>query len=55
MNTPPRGVDVPEPGDEYDEPIASTEGGDIPPAALEPYDDTDEPSDATPDPNEEPS
>lgn len=25
----PRGVDVPEPGEEYDEPIASTEGADI--------------------------
>lgn len=31
----PRGADVPEPGDDIDEPIASTEGGDIPPATLE--------------------
>jgi hypothetical protein len=44
--TPPRGVDVPEPGDDVEEPIASTEGGDIPPAALEPDD---------PDPDEEPA
>ena len=40
--SPPRGVDVPEPGEGYDEPIASTEGGSIPPSALEPYDDDDE-------------
>lgn len=39
----PTGAAVPEPGEECDEPIASTEGGDIPPAAL------------TPDPDEEPS
>ncbi len=39
----PRGVDVPEPGDGLDEPIASSEGGDIPQAALEP------------DPDEEPA
>ena len=45
VNTPPppRGVNVPEPGDEYDEPIASSEGGDIPRSALEPDNDTDEP------------
>jgi hypothetical protein len=35
----PRGADVPEPGDDVNEPIASTEGGDIPASALEPYDD----------------
>jgi hypothetical protein len=39
----PTGANVPEPGEECDEPIASTEGADIPPAAL------------TPDPDEEPS
>jgi hypothetical protein len=42
-SVPPTGADVPEPGEECDEPIASTEGADIPPAAL------------TPDPDEEPS
>jgi hypothetical protein len=26
----PRGVDVPEPGDDYDEPIAGSEGGPLP-------------------------
>ncbi len=55
---PPRGVNVPEPGDDVDEPIASTEGGDIPRSALEP-DDTDEPiassGDPAPDPDEEPA
>jgi hypothetical protein len=39
----PRGVNVPEPGDDYDEPIAGSEGGDIPRAAVDP------------DPDEEPS
>lgn len=39
----PRGSDVPEPGDHLDEPIASSEGGDIPRAAVEP------------DPDEEPT
>jgi hypothetical protein len=34
-DTTPRGVDVPEPGEDYDEPIAGSEGGEIPPAALE--------------------
>jgi hypothetical protein len=65
--TQPRGVDVPEPGDEYDEPIAASEGGPIPPPSEpEPEDDTDEPiassepplpppDDAAPDPDEEPS
>jgi hypothetical protein len=46
VNTPPspRGVDVPEPGDDLDEPIASSEGGPfIPPSAL------------VPDPDEEPA
>jgi hypothetical protein len=68
VNTPPppRGVNVPEPGEEYDEPIASSEGGDIPRSALEPDNDTDEPiapseaplpprSDPAPDPDEEPA
>ncbi len=67
VNTPPppRGVNVPEPGDDYDEPIASSEGGDIPRSALEPDNDTDEPiasseappprSDPAPDPDEEPA
>ncbi len=64
----PRGINVPEPGEGYDEPIASTEGADIPKAALEPYDD-DESKPATgsatlppltagspaPDPDEEPA
>ena len=40
--SPPRGVNVPEPGEGYDELIASTEGGSIPPSALEPHDDDDE-------------
>jgi hypothetical protein len=44
-DTMPRGIDVPEPGDDQDEPIAGSEGGDIPPAALEP----------DPDPDEEPA
>jgi hypothetical protein len=39
----PSGMDVPEPGEELDEPIASTEGADIPPAALAP-DSDEEPS-----------
>ncbi len=68
VNTPPppRGVNVPEPGEEYDERIASSEGGDIPRSALEPDNDTDEPiapseaplpprSDPAPDPDEEPA
>jgi hypothetical protein len=42
-DTTPRGIDVPEPGDDDDEPIAGSEGGDVPPAALEP------------DPDEEPA
>ena len=41
-DTTPRGIDVPEPGDDHDEPIAGSEGGDIPPAALEPGPDPDE-------------
>jgi hypothetical protein len=44
-DTTPRGIDVPEPGDDQDEPIAGSEGGDIPPAALE----------SDPDPDEEPA
>ncbi len=61
VNTPPppRGVNVPEPGDDVDEPIAGSEGGDIPRSALEPDDDTDEPiassGDPAPDPDEEPA
>jgi hypothetical protein len=43
VSSAPTGANVPEPGEECDEPIASTEGADIPPAAL------------TPDPDEEPS
>ncbi len=43
-DTAPRGVDVPEPGEEYDEPIAGSEGG-PPPVAPEP----------DPDPDEEPA
>jgi hypothetical protein len=43
-DTTPRGVDVPEPGDDYDEPIAGSEGG-PPPLAPEP----------APDPDEEPA
>jgi hypothetical protein len=41
-DTTPRGIEVPEPGDDDDEPIAGSEGGDIPPAALEPDTDPDE-------------
>ena len=44
-DTTPRGIDVPEPGDDQHEPIAGSEGGDLPPAALEP----------DPDPDEEPA
>jgi hypothetical protein len=69
VNTPqPRGVDVPEPGEDYDEPIASSEGGPVPvppePRAPEPDDDAGEPiatSEAPlaipddPDPDEEPA
>ncbi len=65
----PRGINVPEPGEGYDEPIASTEGADLPKAALEPYDGDDESESAAgsatppaltggnpaPDPDEEPA
>ena len=67
--SPPRGINVPEPGEGYDEPIASTEGGSIPPSALAPYDNDDESEpaagsatppavtagDSAPDPDEEPA
>ncbi len=68
--SPPRGINVPEPGEGYDEPIASTEGGSIPRSALEPYDEDDggsepaagsetspaaTPRDAGRDPDEEPA
>jgi hypothetical protein len=69
MAAPPRGANVPEPGEGYDEPIASTEGGSIPRSALEPYDDDNESEPAAgsatpptltagnpaPDPDEEPA
>ncbi len=68
VNTPPpRGLDVPEPGDDYEEPIAGSEGGPVPvppdPPEPEPDDDAGEPiasSEAplpmpAPDPDEEPT
>ena len=47
---PPRGAEVPEPGDGYDEPIASSEGGPPPVTPGQPAAD-----DPAPDPDEEPS
>ena len=47
---PPRGAEVPEPGDGYDEPIASSEGGPPPVPPGQPAAD-----DPAPDPDEEPS
>jgi hypothetical protein len=40
----PRGVDVPEPGDDYDEPIAGSEGGPLPVSDGDEFDPDEEPA-----------
>jgi type II secretory pathway pseudopilin PulG len=40
----PRGTDVPEPGDDYDEPIAGSEGGPLPVSDDDEFDPDEEPA-----------
>jgi hypothetical protein len=43
-SSPPRGTDVPEPGDDYDEPIAGSEGGPLPVSDDDEFDPDEEPA-----------